>query len=212
MITVLIVDDEPHIVQGIATLLREELAEDAPQILTSSSPAQAQGLLDTQPVQLLISDLKMPGISGTDLIHHARLRNPACYFILLTAYREFDAAYTLDKYEGGCYLLKTEADDVLVSRVRSYCAQIRAEQLRSCMETEIPWSSSTDPAIRRIEQALAQQPGTLGLTELAAKLNMNASYLSRYYKQETGRNLLTFRNTLRLRQACELLRDTDQSL
>jgi DNA-binding response OmpR family regulator len=81
---ILIVDDEPR----VAFFLGKTL-ERAPQdyrISTAKSGEDALGILRQSHVDLLVTDLRMPGISGLDLIRWVRASNPETRTILITAY------------------------------------------------------------------------------------------------------------------------------
>lgn len=86
-IRVLVVDDEPNVLAAFKRLLRKEEWH----ALTASSGAEALEILDSEPVDILISDSRMPQMSGTELLSIAQKRWPHCLRILLTGYPEMDS-------------------------------------------------------------------------------------------------------------------------
>jgi CheY-like chemotaxis protein len=80
---VLLVDDEPT----VRLVLAQELAEEGFEVVDAADGAAALALLDRPvPVDLLVSDLAMPGMDGVALIREARRRCPGLPAILLTGY------------------------------------------------------------------------------------------------------------------------------
>ena len=72
MDTVLIVDDEKNYPPIIAAILQEEGYE----TLTANSGPEALELLKHSDVDLMLTDMKMPGMDGIALLEHAKLQNP----------------------------------------------------------------------------------------------------------------------------------------
>ena len=81
---ILIVDDEPR----LALFLSKMLACSNPnhQVSTANSGEKALEILKSTPIDLLITDLRMPGVTGLDLIHWVRTFSPQTRTILMTAY------------------------------------------------------------------------------------------------------------------------------
>jgi CheY-like chemotaxis protein len=97
---VLIVDDEEKVVFFLRESL-EELGHDVT-IGTAKSAEEALEKIATQPYDLVISDLRMPGIDGLQLIETVKEKYPSTRFILMTAYGsdEVEArAHHLDVYD-----------------------------------------------------------------------------------------------------------------
>ena len=78
--TVLVVDDEDH----VRDALNRVLADAGYSVLTAESGEEALDVLREKPVQLLISDNNMPGMSGLELFKEARRRYPQMLRIMLT--------------------------------------------------------------------------------------------------------------------------------
>jgi len=83
---VLIVDDEPHVTEGLKRVLRKEPYE----ILTASSANQALSILDREAIDVVISDDKMPGMSGSELLSIVSLDYPDTIRIMLTGHASLD--------------------------------------------------------------------------------------------------------------------------
>jgi DNA-binding NtrC family response regulator len=85
---VLFVDDELNILKAVKRLLRNEPWE----VLSASRPQEALELLDTSPVQVVVSDQRMPEMSGVDLLAVVRERHPDLVRMMLTGYTEMNVA------------------------------------------------------------------------------------------------------------------------
>jgi CheY-like chemotaxis protein len=80
----LLVDDEI----GILSALRRTLRREGYEILTAESGAEALQALERHPVDLLVSDQKMPGMSGTQLIEQLADRHGHVPRVVLTGWPE----------------------------------------------------------------------------------------------------------------------------
>ncbi|MGC4395848.1 HD domain-containing phosphohydrolase [Hydrogenophaga sp. T2] len=86
--TVLCVDDEPNILSA----LRRTLRADGLRVLTAAGGAEALQLLEAEAVDLVVSDMRMPGMDGAALLEHVHARWPASVRLLLTGHADTDAA------------------------------------------------------------------------------------------------------------------------
>jgi response regulator RpfG family c-di-GMP phosphodiesterase len=85
---VICVDDEPHVVSGLSLHLRRRY-----NVEVATSGEAALELLDRTPeAAVIISDMRMPSMSGAELLAKARERYPNTTRILLTGYAEVDSA------------------------------------------------------------------------------------------------------------------------
>lgn len=111
----LLVDDEPNVLSSLCRLLRGE----GYAIRTASGGGEALGMLEQEPADVIISDMRMPAMSGAELFKHIRDRWPGSGRILLTGFSEV-AATIAAVNEGGihAYLNKPWDDAQLRQAVR----------------------------------------------------------------------------------------------
>lgn len=83
---VLIVDDEPGIREMIAQALTRLVPESCP--LTAASAAEALLTLRERRVEIVISDHRMPGMTGLDLLVEVRKAHPGVHRVLMTAFAD----------------------------------------------------------------------------------------------------------------------------
>jgi DNA-binding NtrC family response regulator len=86
-IRILFVDDEERILRSLALQFRREY-----EVLTESDPQRALQRLKTEQVHVLVSDQRMPGMTGAELLAAAQQIAPQTLRILLTGYADLDAA------------------------------------------------------------------------------------------------------------------------
>ena len=78
--TILFVDDEPYIVMAFRQVFKREPYH----ILTAMSAREALELLAQEPVDVLITDNRMPGMTGMQLLREARQSHPGAFRILMS--------------------------------------------------------------------------------------------------------------------------------
>lgn len=113
---ILIVDDEPHVVDTIRGILEQDSPVDL-EIHTAYRGQQALKLCQQYPIQLLITDIRMPDMSGLELARQVKLLTPDCNVILLTAYSDFSYAYEGIRLHTSDYILKTEDRENIRRRI-----------------------------------------------------------------------------------------------
>lgn len=128
MYRLLIVDDEHHIVDWLYELFQEnnEMELDIFKAYTAKS---ALRILERQRIDVVLSDIRMPGMDGFELADVILKNWPGSQVIFLTGYDEFDYVYRANQMGDIRYLLKTEEDDVILQAVRSAVERVE-EKLR----------------------------------------------------------------------------------
>lgn len=120
--SLLIVDDDELVLSVLYDLLAREAWH---HISTATDPRTALELLRNEPFDLLITDYRMPGITGLDLIREATRLQPDLIGILVTGFVWPDAA--AEATEAGAYdlMLKPLNIGEVCVRVRNACERIR---------------------------------------------------------------------------------------
>ena len=116
MPSILLVDDEPDILE----FLEQYLQDKGMDVLRTTSAREALGQLEKREFDLVISDIRMPEMSGVDLLKHGKKLAPETVFILITAHASADTAIDAQQHGAFGYLIKPfkNKDEVggLVSR------------------------------------------------------------------------------------------------
>lgn len=123
----LIVDDEPVILDGLYAFFQKANFQDM-EIIKAHSAFEAIEWLNSVKVDIVLSDICMPGMDGMELIEEIMDRWPRCKVLLLTGHNEFDYAH--QAIRNPCvvdYLLKTEGMSQIRTAVERALAQISEE-------------------------------------------------------------------------------------
>ena len=112
----LIVDDEPDILETLAEMFKYESELDI-DVYVAKSASVALGLLERIKFDVVMTDIKMPGMSGIELYRRIKENWPKCRVIFLTGYRDFDTLYEISSFKDVRYLQKSESDEVLIRTV-----------------------------------------------------------------------------------------------
>jgi DNA-binding response OmpR family regulator len=122
---ILIVDDESSIRLTLSALLHRAGYE----VTSAESGAEAVAVLERQAFDLLLVDLKMPGMDGMQVVAAARQRQADIAIIVLTGHGSLDSAIEGLHHGIFDYLLKTTEPNEVIERVKTGLAA-RAQQLR----------------------------------------------------------------------------------
>src|ERR1700674_4331250 len=102
MSTILIIEDEAK----MRRLLELNLGDDGFKTLSAGDAETGLKLLASEPVHLVLTDLKLPGISGLEFLHAAKQQNPALPIVVMTAFGSVATAVEAMKAGAGDYVLK----------------------------------------------------------------------------------------------------------
>ncbi|MDQ6418721.1 response regulator [Paenibacillus sp. LHD-117] len=128
MYQLLIVDDQPDLVEDLATMLPwESIGIGA--VFQAGSGTEALDVMKETPIDIVISDIRMPGLSGLDLIETIRATWSHVKCILLSGYNDFEYAQRALKSQASDYLLKPVEDEELLQAVRSAIAALESRWL-----------------------------------------------------------------------------------
>lgn len=84
---VLIVDDQ----YGIRILLKEILEQNGYTLFQAANGIQALTIADQQELDLILLDVKLPGMNGFDILKRVKEKQPEVQVIMMTAYEELDS-------------------------------------------------------------------------------------------------------------------------
>lgn len=126
MYRVLVVDDEMIIADGLYEVL-QTIPQLELDVYKAYSGNEAVKLFDRTRFDIVLTDIRMPGIDGLQLLEKIRERWPQCRVIFLTGYNEFSYIYSAIQYEGVSYLLKTEGYQRVIQMVENAAAEIETE-------------------------------------------------------------------------------------
>jgi two-component system response regulator AtoC len=144
---VLIVDDELNLRKVLSTLL----TRDGHDTIAVASGEDAIVSINKQPVDIVITDMRMPGISGLDLLEHVKRTYPGLPVIVITAHGSVDTAVIALKNGAFDYITKPFDKDELKLAVR------RAAAVRSASQSRLVDAGDTPGRFRIIGQSPRMQ-------------------------------------------------------
>lgn len=126
MLTMMIVDDEPLAVHYLTETLLE-LEDMDFEMVKAHSGKDAIVKMEAGKVDILLTDIRMPGMSGMELADYTRKRWPRCRIIFLTGFDDFAYAQTAIRNGGIDFVLKTEGDEAIIQAVEKATQDIALE-------------------------------------------------------------------------------------
>ncbi len=160
---ILVVDDEP----SICLLLSERLGREGYVCRTSSSGEDALTLLRSEPADLVIADLRMPGMSGLELLDAVLEKFPGSAVMVATGFNDLHTGVEAMKKGAADYLVKPIDLDALISSVRRTLEKKKLEQeianYRQNLELMVEQRTrQLQAAMRRIELTYDETLEALG--------------------------------------------------
>ncbi|WP_150270012.1 response regulator transcription factor [Paenibacillus tepidiphilus] len=211
--TILVVDDEPRTRQGIKQTL-EQWAAGRYTVETAENGVEARERLLTERVNLLITDVRMPVVSGLDLIRSLAGAQRKPVVIVISGYAEFTYVQQALQLGAFNYLLKpldkAELLQVAEEALKHEEEEQRREKMVKLADRKLLEIDPDEPVMgEAVREALAYVAGhmsePLTMAEVAARLHLNASYFSVLFKEQTGVPFSEYVTRLRLQRAKELL-------
>lgn len=211
MIGMVIADDELIIRQGLMSINWNEYGVKVLGIAANGN--EALSMITARHPQILITDIRMPGLDGLKLIEAAKKQVPEIQSILLTGYEDFNYAKTAITLGAVGYILKpTDPDEIIdaVLKAKNNIAEI--ERLRE-LDSQYKSPKTKNRIISKILDYIKNHyQEDITLYTAAEYVHMNHIYISRLFKKELGETFLETLTKFRLKKACELLSNNEYKI
>lgn len=226
MYKVLLVDDERTIVEGISQIVDWE-NQGVTLAGTAGNGLEAMHFISKHRPDIVISDIRMPGLDGIELIQKSSRLFPSMKWIFLSGFNEFDYARQVMRYGVRHYLLKPCNEKTITSALREIVQELRQQQRQGMyvkrLEAQLnklqrdPERASSNsraysPTVRKMMVAVQENLDNphLSLQWLASeKLYMNADYLGKLFKKEVGEKFSTYVARERVEAAIKMMAQED---
>lgn len=196
---ILIIDDEPKIRNGLSNLLtRREGWEVAG---AYENAADALKYLAVNQVDVMITDIKMPEISGLELIARIRERDKKTAIIILSGYSNFQFAQRAIELGVSRYLTKPTNPRELICVLEETEKKLGGKQEKEEDSGKIP-NLFVQKAADYIKLNYSEK---ISIKEIADQLYLSTNYLSELFKKHTGKTISEYLTEYRLEKACQLL-------
>lgn len=170
---------------------------------------------------VLVTDIKMPGMTGLELLHALNAEKRQIRAVILTGYADFEYARKAIQERAVGYVLKMDVVEELpkvMRRLKAELDQLAQPDAYAMMEElRRKTTISTDAVLdglrgSTMEQAVAfvleHYTERLRMEDVAQRFYMNPAYFSRAFKQKTGEGFSEMTNRLRMNWAKELLENS----
>lgn len=196
---IVIVDDEPKIRNGLSRLLSSRPGFEVDGVFDNA--AEALEHLSVCHVDVIITDIKMPEISGLELIDRIREKDQETKIIILSGYSDFSFAQKAIELGVMRYLTKPTNARELIRILEGIEKDTEEKQ-----QPKEPEKKVTNLFVQKaIDYISLNYPEKLSLTKIAEQLCITPNYLSELFKKHTGKNVSEYIMDYRLEKACQYL-------
>lgn len=222
--SLLIVDDEELIRKGIRARL-EYLEISFSQIYEASSGSEALQILRACRVDIVVTDIRMPQMSGLELMEEGQKLQEGISYIVLSGYAEFEYAKRALELGAKAYLLKPLSNEELkrefeqlfvamekeqrMKNAVSAHSRLSRERMEYSLEKGTDAKSKIQLAIRYIQNHYAED---IAVNELAEKFSMSPNYFSSMFKKETNKSAVNYITEYRIQKARDYLVHSEESV
>jgi two-component system response regulator HydG len=153
---ILVVDDAPDTLE----VIQRNLASQGYTVYTAPAVAEAIRILESTPVDLVITDLKMPKVGGLELIRHVRENFRNTDIMMITGYATIEGAVKAVKSGAEEYLTKPFTDDELFAAVRRVLDKLNRRRTTENQVQRLPSAAhgllGESEAMRKVFSAIAK--------------------------------------------------------
>ncbi|KRE45569.1 hypothetical protein ASG85_05925 [Paenibacillus sp. Soil724D2] len=224
MIRMIIADDEPITRMGLQSLDWKE--EGFELVGLGANGLETLELIRAVHPDLVLTDIKMPGLDGLALMELIQAENPSIKWVFITAYHQLDYAMTAIKLGAVGFVLKPTDPDEIILACRKAKQVIEEDRKRNELELglrhQLKEYSFTlqgmlvpDSDISKLNEVIAKimeymelnYMEEMTIAKVADMLHYHPDYLSRLFKKETGENFSDTLARIRMQKAVDMLAD-----
>ncbi|MCD8103816.1 MAG: response regulator [Lachnospiraceae bacterium] len=218
-----IADDEKMIRDGLAGMKWDRQQIEV--VGVARNGLEAQEYIDGMEFDILLTDIKMPGMGGVELAKNLQKTNASAKTILLSGYGEFSLA----QQAIGCgvfdYILKPSTPDQIIDSVNRACEAINQERQAKRYVRNLEQKVDGYREVLGAREVVEDTEKTAGiqdmlsyiyghyaenltLSQLAEQFYFSPVYMSSYIKRHTGHTFLEILTSVRMFHTARLLRET----
>jgi len=175
--TLLIVEDQ----EEMRHFLQEELREAGHEVIATARGLEALDRLATTAVDVIITDLMMPGMKGDELLAQVRSRQPDIPVVIITAFGSIESAVEAMKAGAYHYVAKPFRIEQLLATIEN---ALRESQLRQQLRSLREWLGADGPRI------VAESPGMRKVMDVIARAAAADTPVLLLGESGTGKELL----------------------
>jgi two-component system response regulator YesN len=214
MYRALIVDDEFWMLEGMKKVIKR----DCPNYVVTAvakDGKQAIACMEKEKIDIVITDILMPNMDGLQLLQEIRRRGWKIPVLIISAHSEFEYAKQAVHYGAFDYILKPLNRTLIQSALERAQSVISpsvriGEDLLNIVPVGHTQGKELIEMIRQSVQGSFMK--NWSISDFSEQMGYNASYLSRLFKQETGKGFVHYLTELRMEAALRMIKDSQLSL
>lgn len=210
MYKIVIIDDEPIIVEGLVRTMPWDKWE-CLIAGTAYDGVEGQRLIRKVKPNLLITDISMPGMNGLSMIAGIKAEFPNMEISILTGFREFEYAQKAINLGVTRLILKPSTIREIEEAVTTMVENLKRKNI--CTESENTNNNANSfivkNALKYIQENYTRK---LTLTEVAEKTYVSQWYLSKLLNKHTGKSFSDILNEIRISVAKDLLKNPSMKI
>ncbi len=175
--TLLVVDDDPYVLESISTLLKEY----GYTVFTSQNAGDAMKRVEKNSIDVVLTDIKMPQVTGIELLQNIHAHNQQVPVILMTAFAELDVAVDAVKRGAFDFITKPYNPDYLLHSVEKAVKYTRFVQM------EKNYKSMLEDTVRVRTQELAD--ALMMVKNMSSEIIQRLTAVAEYRDTDTGAHI-----------------------
>ena len=183
----LIIDDEPLEIEQLTYLVKREYPNW--NIFTAEDAFEAKQLVKKESFPLAFVDIQLPGESGLDFCEYLRNHQYSTEVVLITAYQDFTYAKQAVRLRAFEYLVKPVIEKELYSVIEEFLTKHAFVETKSVLINNV---------LQIVREDYQQR---LLLADVASKVFVTPTYLSKKFTEEVGINFTEYVNHFRIQKA-----------
>lgn len=221
----LVADDEMTIRRGLLSLPWNTIGIE--EVFEAENGLAAMEILQSHRVDVMISDVRMPGRTGLELAEYVKEYDLDTAVILLTGFSDFEYAQQAIRSGVLDYMLKPLRPREILDTVEKVIKKLEKRRYQESVvrRYEIEASSVdlgdqitfhfggvSESCLAILQEMGSQFAQDLTLNSMAEKYHFSSAYLSRMIKKETGYSFSDILNSIRLSEAAQMLSEDNQKI
>ncbi len=207
--SLLIVDDEPHLLKSLSSILEEEF-----HVMTASNGRDGLSIIKANPLSLILLDLQMPEMTGVELLEKVRNTDNKTPILIITGNSCHEWAEKCADLNVQGYVKKPLDIGRLIDRIKDLLGVEDFEVLIHMWgdEYEAKMASVSHPIRKALRYIHQNYQGELTREKISNYLNISPDYLSRQFHKECGVHLKEYINRYKIHKSKEHFRDLDRQM
>ena len=204
--TLILVEDDAQIRMGLSRFFPwEDLGFEMAGAFENG--LQALDYVRTHPVDVILTDVRMPVMDGLEMLERMRMENLHAYVVILSAYREFEYARKAIELGVSNYIVKSTRYDELTEVFRKIHESLSSGQDAVDIQTAMPGlEEMNNESLSELKEFIDANIAHITLQAAAEHIGYSPIYLSRLFKEKTGVNFVNYLIDRKMRCAADLLK------